>query len=55
MQTAVGVVAQYGVDELGNHLFEFGNKLLGTVGATLNLTEFVFPNPREFGTLEESS
>ena len=53
LQTAVGVVAKYGVDEIGNHLFEFGNKLLSTVGATLNLTEFVFPKTREFGTLEE--
>ena len=41
------------MDELGNHLFEFGNKLVGTVSATLNLTEFVFPKTREFGTLEE--
>ena len=53
MHTAVGVVAQHRVDELGNHLLEFCHKLLRTVGVVLDLAQLVFPDAREFRTLEE--
>ena len=53
MHTAVGIVAQHGVHELGNHLLEFCHKLLRTVGVVLDLAQLVFPDAREFRTLEE--
>ena len=39
MHTAVGVVAQHRVDELGNHLLEFCHKLLRAVGVVLDLAQ----------------
>ena len=50
---AVGVIATNLIDEVGNHLLEFGNKDLGIVLATFYFAKFLLPNTCKFCAFEK--